>query len=86
VVHVNGAAEQLAALSTAATGIGSGNSLKASLDTAHKQLAYGHTKQACQAIGVFMTKVTVQTPRHVDPPTAQALNTNAKRILAVLSC
>ena len=85
-IHVNGAGEQLAALKTAVTGIGAGSSLTASLNTAQTQLAKRHTSAACQAIRVFINQVAVQTPGHINPATAQALTTDAQRILAVLNC
>jgi hypothetical protein len=86
VVHVNGATEQLAALALAVTGVGSGNSLTASVATAQRQVAAGRTHEACQSMNVFLKKVQVQTPRSIDRTTADALTTDAQRLRAVLGC
>ena len=86
VVHVDGAAAQLAKLSGVVTGVGVGTSLKTTIGVARLQLAVRHRPDACRTLGIFILQVSLQTPMSISGATARGLVLDAQRIRAVVGC
>jgi hypothetical protein len=85
-VHVEGAAEQLADLASAVTGVGPGKSLVATVDFARLVLALGQPQAACLTLTAFNLEVRAQSGKKIPAPQASALIADAKRIQQVLGC
>jgi hypothetical protein len=85
VVHVRGAAEQLAALAAAFAGVGPGRSLVSKVEAARAAVAAGDRASASSILEAFARVVAAQAGKKIAPETATALTTAAARIAAVLA-
>jgi outer membrane protein assembly factor BamB len=85
-VHVKGAAEQLADLATAVTGVGSGTSLADKVSQAQAYLSANDVADACATLNAFVNEVKAQTGRTIASGQAATLIATAQRIEAVLGC
>jgi hypothetical protein len=85
-VHVKGAAEQLADLADAVSGLGPGRSLANKVARAQFKLASGHTEGACRALKAFSREVSAQAAKNVPADTAASLIAAAQQIEAVMGC
>jgi hypothetical protein len=85
-VHVEGAAEQLADLLTAATGVGPGTSLGDKVSQAENYVTVNDAVDACSTLRAFINEVKAQSGVKVTPNQAATLITTAQRIEAVLGC
>ena len=86
-VHVRGAAEQLADLLAAVTGVGPGTSLADKVMAAQAAYATGDTPRTCEILNAFINQAKAQNEKSItDPGTADALIADATRIRAVLGC
>jgi len=86
VVHVRGAAEQLANLQAALAGVGPGTSLADKVALVQASLAAGDVASTCSGLAAFSNQVQAQSGRTIVGSTATALIAVAARISAVLSC
>lgn len=90
VVHVRGAAEQLAALRTKVAALGLKPLVAASLDlelrAAQAALAAGRPKLACAALDLSAIEVRLLSPAQIHAADAADLMSAATRIRAVLGC
>lgn len=89
--HVSGAAEQLAELEQTVTGVGPGRSLANTTQEVEASLAANQQPQACATLAAFITEVTAQTGKKIQPGTslpsqAGSLIATANRIENVLAC
>jgi len=80
------AADQLAALAQAVTGVGPGHSLARKVAQAQSALAAGNTAKACRKLGAFTREVQAQSGKKITPSTAQQLLADAKSIQTALAC
>jgi probable HAF family extracellular repeat protein len=84
VVHVRGAAEQLANLAAKVVGVGPGTSLADKVAAAETALAAGNRAQAASILNMFTHQVAAQTGKKIPLATAATLTATAQRIIAVL--
>lgn len=84
VVHVRGAAEQLAMLAEAVDGFGPGRSLADKVALARAALAGGDVASASSILHAFEREVAAQSGKKLAPDAAAALAGTATRIVAVL--
>jgi hypothetical protein len=84
VVHVRGAAEQLALLAGAVDGVGPGRSLADKVAQARAALATGDDAAAVATLGAFEHEVAAQSGKKLTSDAAAALTATATRIAAVL--
>jgi hypothetical protein len=89
-VVVKGAAEQISTLKedVAVLGLqrGISQSLQVKLNDALAHLNADRTVPACNKLGEFISEVSAQSGKNIDPGDAQGLTTEANRIKAVLAC
>jgi HYR domain len=85
-VHVKGAAEQLADMATAVSGVGPGASLADKVSQAQADLSANDVADACSTLNAFVNEVKAQTGRTIAPGQAPTLIATAQRIEAVLGC
>ena len=86
-VRVSGAAEQLADLHTAVTGVGSGRALADKVGDAQRQLAGNHPKNACHKLDDFIHHVNDQLKaKKITAPQAESFIARARNIKATLGC
>ncbi|HKC82839.1 MAG TPA: HYR domain-containing protein, partial [bacterium] len=85
-VDVKGAAEQLAALAAAVTGVGPGTSLADKVSQAQAYLAANDVADACSTLTAFLNEAEAQSGRQIPIAQATALISDANRIRAVLNC
>jgi HYR domain/WD40-like Beta Propeller Repeat len=89
-VVVKGAAEQISTLKedVAVLGLqrGISQSLQAKLNDALAHLNADRTVPACNKLGEFISEVSAQSGKNIDPGDAQWLTTETNRIKAVLAC
>ena len=85
-VHVNGAADQLADLLTAVTGVGPGTSLADKVIQVQTALSTNHVPDACSGLNSLINELKAQSGRSISPGVASSLIGNATRIRAVLGC
>ena len=85
-VHVKGAAEQLADLLTAVTGIGPGTSLADKVKAAQTALAKNDVPETCSILNAFSNQVNARSGKTIPAGTAATLLADATRIRAVLGC
>ena len=85
-VHVKSAAEQLADLQTAVTGIGTGTSLADKIRDATAALAAGQQAEACGVLAAFAKQVGAQSGKSISPAAAAELLASAGRIRSVVAC
>jgi streptogramin lyase len=85
-VHVKGAAEQLADLLTAVTGVGPGTSLADKVSQARTYLTANDVPDACATLSGFIKEVTAQSGITIMTSQAATLIATAQRIEAVLGC
>jgi hypothetical protein len=86
-VKVLSAAEQLDALRTAVTGVGTGSSLADKVKQIQKALADGRTKSACTGLDELLTMVANQAKGNkLTRAQAASFTAQANRLRAVLSC
>jgi Tol biopolymer transport system component len=89
-VVVKGAAEQISTLKedVADLGLESGlnRSLQAKLDDALAHLIAGRTVPACNKLDEFISQVSSQSGKKINPGDAQRLTADANRIKVVLAC
>jgi uncharacterized delta-60 repeat protein len=84
VVRVKGAAEQLADLRHAVTGVGPGKSLVEKVKQAEAQIARGDVAATVRTLRAFVNEVKAQSGKKVPPDLATDLIADATRIAAVL--
>jgi hypothetical protein len=84
VVHVRGAAEQLARLADAVVGVGPGTSLADKVAQARVALASGNRAETGSILRAFANQVTAQNGKTIVVATAATLTATAARIIAVL--
>jgi hypothetical protein len=80
------AADQLAALAQAVSGVGPGHSLARKVAQAQSALAAGNTAKACRKLGAFTREVQAQSGKKIAPSTAQQLLADAESIQTALAC
>jgi HYR domain-containing protein/galactose oxidase-like protein len=85
-VHVTGAAEQLADLLTAVTGVGSGTSLYDKVTQAQAALGANHVADACSTLNALVNQLNAQSGKGIPAYKAASLIGDATRIRAVLGC
>lgn len=85
-VTVRGAADQLADLLAAVTGVSPGRSLAAKVRTAIAGLADLSRPTTCEALADLTAEVRAQSGKHIPADTAGRFLTDAARIRAVLDC
>jgi hypothetical protein len=85
-VHVKGAAEQLADLATAVTGVGPGTSLADKVSHAQAYVAANDVADACPTLTAFVNEVKAQSGNTIPAVAAATLIAAAQRIEAVLAC
>ena len=83
-VHVKGAAEQLADLKQAVTGVGPGKSLAATVAVAEWLVAHHQNQAARMTLTAFNLEVRAQSGKKIPPAQATALIADANRIKNVL--
>jgi hypothetical protein len=81
-----GAAEQLAALATAVTGIGSGTSLADKVQQTKTYVASNDAARACPAMTGFLNEVRAQTGKKLTSAQALSFTTQAQSIRTALGC
>ena len=86
VIQVLGARDQLAALRTAVTGIGSGTSLADKVTAIQGAVAARDSATACRLLVDLGNQLKAQTGRKLSAATATALRADAARIASVLGC
>lgn len=86
IVHVKSAAEQLADLQTAVTGIGPGTSLSDKVSLAQAALGRNDVRGACSTLTAFINQVKAQSGKGIPTDTADTLIAEATRIRAVVGC
>ncbi|HEX6724406.1 MAG TPA: HYR domain-containing protein [Gaiella sp.] len=85
-VRVKGAAEQLADLAIAVSGVGSGASLADKVGDARTALVAGKRAKACEILGAFRNEVSAQSGKSLPAQAAAELRATATRIQTVLEC
>jgi len=85
-VHVKGAAEQLADLLTAVTGVGPGTSFAHKVSQAQAYLTANDVADACSTLNAFIKEVKAQSGITLLPSQAATLIATAQRIETVLGC
>ena len=85
-VLVKGAAEQLADLRAAVTGVVPGKGLAITVGIAEWLVVHGQRRAACTALKVFVYEVQALSRKKLSPTVAAALIADASRVRAVLSC
>ena len=85
-VTVKGAAEQLADLATAVTGVGPGSSLLDKVVKAQSYLAADDTASACATLADFISQVAGQTGKKITTAQADSFTAQARNIEALLGC
>jgi hypothetical protein len=85
-IHVEGAAEQLADLLTAVTGIGPGTSLADKASQGEAYLVANDVADACSTLAAFINEVKAQSGITLLTSQAATLIATAQRIEAVLGC
>ena len=85
-VHVKGAAEQLADLLTAVTGVGPGTSLGDKVIQVQTALSADHVADACSDLNSLINQLNAQSGRSIPAGVASSLIGDAIRIRAVLGC
>lgn len=85
-VQVLGAADQLAALRTAVTGIGSGTSLADKVAAAQAAVAARDSATACRTLADLGSQLRAQGGKKLPAATAARLGADAARIASVLAC
>ena len=86
IVQIKSAADQLAALDAAVTGVGPGKSLPDKVTETQAFLAVNDTANACSTLGAFTSEVNAQAGKKVDSILAGHLTTQASNIDAALDC
>ena len=85
-VHVTGAAEQLAALQTAVTGVGPGTSLADKLTQTDDYVAVNDKTDACGSLNAFVNQVNAQTGKKITRMQAASFIGQAQNIGATIGC
>jgi hypothetical protein len=85
-VYVKGAADQLADLLIAVTGVGPGTSLADKVMRAKEYVAASDVSEACSTITALINEIRAQSGKRVPAGQAAALISAAQRIEAVLGC
>jgi hypothetical protein len=86
-IHVKGAAEQLADLRAAVTGVGPGKSLENKIKAVQDYLAAGKKGMACSMLqNGFPNEVNAQTGKTITAAQAKKFKKDAARIANVLDC
>lgn len=85
-IHVKSAAEQLADLRTAVTGVGPGTSLADKATQAQAALATNDLTDTCSILTAFIAQVKALSGKNIPEGTATALIADVSRIRAVLGC
>ncbi len=86
-IHVKGAAEQLADLRAAVTGVGPGKSLENKIKAVQDYLAAGKKGMACSMLqNGFPNEVNAQTGKTITAAQAKQFKKDAARIANVLDC
>ena len=85
-IQVLGAADQLVALRSAVTGVGSGSSLADKVAAAQAAVAARDSATACRLLTDLGNQLRAQTGRKLPAATATALRADAARIASVLGC
>jgi streptogramin lyase len=85
-VHVEGAAEQLADLSDSVAGVGPGTSLIDKVTETQADLGTNDLTGTCEALDAFVHEVKAQSGKHIPRATAASLTSDATRIETVLGC
>ena len=86
VVHVKGAAGQLADLAVAVEGVGPGKSLSVTVAIAQWFVAHGQPQAACLTLTAFNLEVRAQSGKKIPAVQAGMLIADANRIKSVLDC
>jgi probable HAF family extracellular repeat protein len=85
-ITVKGAAEQLADLLRAVTGVGPGTSLRDKIVAARASLAANDAAGTCATLTAFIDEVKAQTDKSIAATDAATLGAAARRIEHVLAC
>ena len=85
-VQVKGAADQLADLLTAVTGVGPGSSLADKVQQIASYFGANDMVDACALLAAFTNEVNAQTGKKLSPAQAASLITQAQHIEAALGC
>jgi Tol biopolymer transport system component len=85
-VHVKGAAEQLADLLTAVTGIGPGTSLADKVSQVQAYVNANESTDACSTLTALINQLKALSGNSIPSTQAMALVTTAQRIKSVLGC
>ena len=85
-VLVNGAAEQLAALEAAVTGVGPGRSLAAKAAVIESGVATGDAADACAVLAAFSSEVDAPTGKKIGSAQAASFLAQVQDIEAALGC
>jgi streptogramin lyase len=85
-VQVKGAAEQLADLRTAVTGVGPGSSLAEKVRQIQSYVGAADLADACAQLGAFSNEVNAQAGKKLSPAQAASLITQTQHIEAALPC
>jgi hypothetical protein len=80
------AADELADLRVAATGVGPGKSLAAKVASAQAAQASGDVAGACATLGDFIAEVAAQTRKKIPEALARALTAEAQAVRNALPC
>jgi virginiamycin B lyase len=84
--EVKGAAEQLAELAAAVTGVGPGQSLGEKVSAIQADVNASDTADACTALGAFGNEVDAQTGKKLSAAQVASFDTQAQDIEAALGC
>jgi len=85
-VHIKGAAEQLADLLTAVTGVGPGTSLTNKVTRAQGSLAANDVLDTCSTLTALVHEISAQSGKKIPSGLAGTLIASANRIKTVLGC
>jgi len=85
-VHVAGAAAQLDALASLVAGLGPGNSLSATTQSAQSALARDNTSAACGSLNALGNKARAQSGKSLTTAQAARIESDAARIGNVVGC
>jgi hypothetical protein len=85
-VHVNGPAEQLAALLASVEGLGPGHALSNKVRRAQLHLATGDVAATCEDLDGFIALAKAQSGKKLSQAAGSSLIAHARQIQAVLGC
>ena len=85
-VTVQGASDQLAALSAAVSGVGPGSSLADKVRQIRADVTAGNSSGACGLLNAFVNEVNAQTGKSISSSQASSLIAAAANIEAVIGC